>query len=118
MWICLNDGFISAVENTRDLTGNQLVIRARKREHLENIFPKSDVVETLDTDYRFRVFMTKEDFSKVLASRALNINYDNFKNSVKDEKLHDMYEGFWWIGLRYQIDNYGSHPWATSASQT
>jgi hypothetical protein len=34
-----NDGFISAVRDWNDPTGQSLVIRARMREHLENQFP-------------------------------------------------------------------------------
>jgi len=39
MWLMQNDGFISAVRDWNDPTGQSLVIRARMREHLENQFP-------------------------------------------------------------------------------
>lgn len=36
MWICLNDAFVSAVQDRNN--PNRLCVRARKREHLERLF--------------------------------------------------------------------------------
>ena len=100
MWICLNDGFISAVQ-TED-NPNLLKVRARRIEHLKSIFPGHKIQISKGTDYKYRVFVTKDEMEKVMLSRIKNIDYSNFKNSVKDNDLHDLYEGFWFKHYRYQ----------------
>jgi capsular polysaccharide biosynthesis protein len=100
MWICFNDGFVSAVENYFDKT--QLVVRARKYQHLENVFPDVEISTDYDADYRYRVFVSKEVFAATVAKRILEIDYNNFKNSVEDGKLHDLYADFWHLHYQYQ----------------
>ena len=100
MWICLNNAFISAVQDEND--ANMLKIRARNRAHLKALFPKAKIFESSDTDYRFRVFIPRERFATLLAKKAMEINYPNFKDSVRDDKLHDLYASFWTLHWRYQ----------------
>ncbi len=100
MWLCFNDGFISAVKDWNDPTGHSLVVRARSKEDLQNIFPNQKIVESDDSDYQYRVFVKKDELAKIVLNRLMNIDYTNFKNSVQDEELHDMYTAFWWAGLR------------------
>jgi hypothetical protein len=38
----------------------------------------------------------------VLANRVETIDYGNFKDSVSDPKLHNLYEHFWFLHRRYQ----------------
>ena len=98
MWICLNNAFVSAVDD-----GNgDLKIRARNRSHLEMLFPGREIVTTKRTDYAYRVFVTKEEFVKVISDRIASIDYGNFKNSVKDRELHDLYADFWQLHYSYQ----------------
>jgi hypothetical protein len=102
MWVCLNNAFISAVEDYNDPT--ILKIRARKRSHLSVLFPKARIHESTDfkTDYRFRVFVSKEDFAQLVYEKAMAIDYGNFKNSVADDQLHDLYADFWTLHRGYQ----------------
>jgi hypothetical protein len=100
MWVLFNDGFVSAVQNPSDRNG--LVIRARRKEHLENIFPGEPVVVNGGTDYKYRIKVSKKLFADVLANRANDIDYGNFKSSVADDELHDLYAGFWGMHYRYQ----------------
>ena len=99
MWICLNDAFVSVVASDKP---NELKIRARKKEHLRKLFPLAEILTTDRTDYRFRVFVTKELFTKVLINRLEKIDYGNFKNSVKEDALHDLYLDFWMLHRAYQ----------------
>jgi hypothetical protein len=99
MWFCFNDGFISVVES-RD--PSILSVRARRRQHLANIFPGENIIETKHSDYRWRVFVSREKMAKIVSDRVMNINYDNFKDSVEDKGLHDLYAGFWVDHNRYQ----------------
>jgi hypothetical protein len=103
MWICFNDGFVSAVEDTEDNTG--LMVRARRKEHLEAVFPDrvSDIYSVLKSDYAFRIRVSKKDFADIVTNRIMtNLDYPNFKNSVDDSALHDFYSRVWWAGLDLQ----------------
>jgi hypothetical protein len=100
MWICFNDAFISAVESETD--PNILKVRARKREHLETLFPGAKIHTTAKTDYAHRVFVGRKAFARLVVDRIMNIDYDNFKDSVEDNELHDLYADFWTLHYRYQ----------------
>jgi hypothetical protein len=100
MWIAFNDGFISAVQDRKEKDG--LVIRARRREHLERIFPKLEIFTGLGTDYKYRIFIKKTEFATLLAERAGEIDYTNFKSSVEDEDLHRLYNRFWRLHYEFQ----------------
>jgi hypothetical protein len=100
MWICFNDAFISAVESETDPT--VLKVRARKRKHLKTLFPKKEIYSSEDTDYRFRVFVSRKAFARVLLDRVWDIDYTNFKDSVEDKQLHDLYASFWTLHWKYQ----------------
>lgn len=103
MWICFNDGFVSAVEDWNDKS--MLRVRARKREHLE--FLNVPIQQDQGTDYKFRCFINKESFADIVKQRILNIDYGNFKSSVTDQNLHDLYANFWELHYDYQITHYG-----------
>jgi len=100
MWICFNDAFVSAVHNRND--PDRLCVRARRRKHLERLFPDADIIMTPDADYGCRVFTSKTAFAEVVTKRVREIRYDNFKDSVKEAPLHDLYEIFWHLHYRYQ----------------
>lgn len=100
MWLCLNDAFVSAVEDfdNRDT----LVVRARRKEHLKNLLPGYKIIENGGTDYKYRTYVNKKDFSELIKNEILNISYTNFKNSVNDRELHDLYGGFWFQHYKFQ----------------
>lgn len=102
MWFCFNNAFVSAVEH-RD-NPNLLMVRARRSKDLENLFPGKEIIVGGSTDYNYRVIVSKDEFSKLVAERVNNINYDNFKNSVKDEDLKILYHSFWYLHYRMQDD--------------
>jgi hypothetical protein len=101
MWLCFNDGFVSVVahENRPD----RLLVRARRKRDLLNVCGKdADVIKNGGSDYRWRTFIDRKAFASVLAGRIERIRYPNFKNSVKDNDLHDLYVEFWQLHRRYQ----------------
>lgn len=101
MWICLNDGFVSAVQHNDDC--DLLVVRARNRNHLVSIFgADASISESSTSDYRYRVIESKREFAKIVSERIMQIDYGNFKNSVADDDLHDLYADFWTLHWRYQ----------------
>lgn len=100
MWFCFNDGFISAVQHRDD--PETLVVRARRREILDTLFPEQLVVVGGSTDYNYRVFIGKKEFNKIVSKRIQDIDYTNFKNSVEDDELHHLYADFWRLHYDYQ----------------
>ena len=100
MWICLNNGFISAVRDGYDPT--KLKVRARVKKHLQDLFPKHTIITTTDSDYRHRVIVERSEFAGFLAQKALAIDYGNFKDSVADDELHRAYVDMWHAGMNMQ----------------
>lgn len=100
MWICANDGFVSAVQHRND--PDMLMVRARDEQHLFNLFPgREDQVYSVDgSDYGYRIEVSKEYFAEIISERIEDIDYSNFKNSVIDKKLHSFYERVWYVGLQ------------------
>lgn len=102
MWVCMQNGFLSAVEDRYN--EDYLIVRARRRNHLEDNFPEreEDIYTTKDSDYPWRLSLSKKDFAAFVADQVLKIDYGNFKNSVKEKPLHDFYMDVWWEGLFMQ----------------
>jgi hypothetical protein len=100
MWICFNNAFVSAVEAYDDT--DTLVVRARHKDHLPALFPDHSVEVHHDRDYRYRILVSKQEFAEMVQNNIMNINYNNFKDSVDDDNLHDLYADFWRLHYRYQ----------------
>ncbi|HCC58745.1 MAG TPA: hypothetical protein DEQ47_16105 [Solibacterales bacterium] len=81
----------------------RLLVRARRKRDLEKILGKdSEIFEDPAADYRWRCFVGRPDFKKIVDQRIDAIDYPNFKNSVIDEDLHQLYMEFWTLHHRYQ----------------
>lgn len=101
MWLCFNDGFISVVSDKNDPT--KLVVRARRKQDLLAVCGEdAQVVESVGSDYRWRAFLDRKAFAALVATRIERIGYSNFKNSVIDDGLHELYVEFWALHRRYQ----------------
>ena len=98
MWLFTQYGFYSVV-CARDLsrtpatspsgiTKDTLMVRARVRRHLEDLqkrFPElagCEILTTRNTDYRFRLVVSKIDWVQVSDQLAKEIDYGNFKSRV------------------------------------
>ena len=110
MWICLNDGFLSIVQI--DDNPGMLQVRARKRSHLESFLRGSsferNIFRTPDRDYHWRVSLGRSTVVELLERQVLGIDYSNFKASVQDPRLHDMYATWWSDHERYQRREHSS----------
>ncbi|MEO8660739.1 MAG: hypothetical protein ABI693_19875 [Bryobacteraceae bacterium] len=101
MWLCFNDGFVSVVSDKEDHT--RLLVRARRRRDLLNLLGADmELVENARADYRWRAVVDRKVFSALVSARVEAIDYPNFKNSVADRDLHDLYMDFWGLHRRYQ----------------
>jgi hypothetical protein len=107
MWIFLNNAFFSIVENRND--SSELLVRSRIREDLSNTFGLNhEIIEMEDSDYRFRMFLNREYVASVLLENAMNINYDNFKDSIpeEDEDRSYYYTRVWQVMHEWQTEQY------------
>lgn len=93
MWLCLNDAFLSIV--SKDCAPDELLVRARRDGDIEKVFPDAQVEVTLGNDYRCRTRIKRADVAAVLTRRVMDIDYGNFKGSVKDDQLHHAYMDVW-----------------------
>lgn len=91
MWLITDRGFYSVVDKG-DREG-YLCVRARVHGDLENLFKlesfagyAGDVIETDNSDYRFRVYVTREHWIAASADLAGQIDYDNFKSAVEQRQ--------------------------------
>lgn len=108
MWVCLNNSFLSIVENKTNKA--QLLVRARRKGDIEKTFPTVRVFEDAGTDYKFRAFVPRDVVADAMYDAIMNINYGNFKNSVREHDLHDAYADFWGIMYGLQERKANRHP--------
>lgn len=95
MWLCLNNAFLSIVDKAGK--PGHLCVRARRAGDIEKVFPDADVRVTRGNDYLFRADVSRSDVAKALGAMVLGIDYDNFKDSTDDKKLHDAYMRVWHV---------------------
>jgi 23S rRNA A2030 N6-methylase RlmJ len=93
MWICLYDCFLSIV--AKDCAPDELLVRARRPGDIEKIFKGVKVTKYTKSDYLFRAVVKKADVIKAMALEIEDIDYDNFKSAVQDDKLHRAYLDMW-----------------------
>ena len=101
MWFCLTNGFVSVVEDRDD--ASLLLIRARRKKDLVNVLGgNAEIFEDSEAEYRWRSFIGREAFKAIVSRRIDAIDYPNFKDSVVEDELHDLYMEFWRLHRSYQ----------------
>ena len=99
MWIGHNKGWVSIVAH-RDKP-EYLLVRARKSEHITEIWENADVYENENADYRYRADILRQEVARNLGYNIVDIQYTNFKNSVKERKLAGAYHDIWNVMFDY-----------------
>lgn len=99
MWVMTGQGPISIVESRR--TFNELVVRARRAEVLQALFPAAEIREG-GGDYKYKIFVSRPEVAEVLRQAVMDIDYFNFKASVEDRELHALYTRIWDLCRDYQ----------------
>jgi len=104
MWLMTNFGFFSVVQKPGD---ELLTVRTRVKKDLEMLREKyipglGEIIDTPKADYQFRTRVQKEVFAEAMRKVALDISYDNFKNSVvkvqgskRAHIYHDVWSTLW-----------------------
>lgn len=100
MWVSLNNAFLSIVH--KECGPDELLVRARRPGDIEAVFPDAKVTKSTDTDYLFRAVLPRARVAATIAAEVSSIDYANFKNSVRNNKLHDAYAAVWNIMVKLQ----------------
>lgn len=100
MWIMSPRGFVSIVR--KDCPPDHLLVRARRRQDLEALFPGANIIEGAGTDYQFRAAIPEAEVVGVISRELLELDYDNHKNATQDHDLHSAYSAVWSVMARMQ----------------
>lgn len=86
MWIFTQDGFISAVDNGH--VPGKLTVRARDKQSLKLLsdLTEQPINQSTQSDYPYRVYVTREQFANFLLTHVDDLDYPNFKNRVYDTR--------------------------------
>lgn len=99
MWIATNFGWFSAVEDRDD--EKRVYVRSRDLSQMEKLSvyleTKPKITKNISADYRYRIHITKDELKILMSELIDTIDYDNFKNSVKDKRLHQALSDVWYI---------------------
>lgn len=100
MWVCLKNSFLSIVD--KECQPGELLVRARRPGDIEAVFPAAVVKKSTTTDYAYRAVIKRVDVAEAMTAEVMGIRYPNFKNSVRDDALHNAYAAFWNVHARLQ----------------
>ncbi|HDR9165235.1 TPA: hypothetical protein QDB28_005685 [Burkholderia vietnamiensis] len=97
MWLTLSDAFLSIVSIPGD--AEHLKVRARRKGDIERVFKDCSikVERTPGRDYLYRAVIPRALVGLVVSEHVMSINYDNFKNSVRDGRLHTACNRVWHV---------------------
>lgn len=80
------------------------MVRARVKEHIENLqkrFPDLESLEiqySLKYDYQYRIYVPKEIWAKIVSEIVIETDYGNFKSAVGgDGNYHQLLSEVWCI---------------------
>ena len=109
MWIFLNDAFVSIVADRNDRT--RFLVRGRLPGDIECLWPEAEVLEGQGSDYRFRAYLPRASVVKAITNRLRDVDYGNFKGSVRQSRRHDAYFEVWDAMFRAQEAAYDTRPY-------
>jgi len=93
MWVFTRYGFLSiacASKPGGKIDESTVMVRARQRQHLENLqkrFPeselgKAEILDFVGTDYGYRLIISKSAWISILTELAMEQTWSNFKNET------------------------------------
>ena len=94
MWIFLNNAFFSIVRH--GTKPGDLLVRARLEGDIERVFCVAGE-HTPHADYAYRAVVSRDAVAEALSGEIREINYSNFKNSVKEADRHGAYMDVWTV---------------------
>tara|TARA_B110000305_G_scaffold96661_1_gene108988 strand:- start:212 stop:532 length:321 start_codon:yes stop_codon:yes gene_type:complete len=102
MWLFVSGGFVSIVAHRSQPM--HVLVRARHADHIGVLFPDLEPTVLATADYRFRVVVHRTVLQCALSHYVANMEYDNFKASIRNEPYHevclDVWRTMWAYGRR------------------
>jgi len=114
MWLITNFGFFSIVQKSSDEGQGTLTVRSRVKSDLEMLKARylpgmQEISANASHDYKYRAKVSRAELAQALGQIALDIDYDNFKNSVAEQqggtRAH-LYGDVWSTLYRLQSGQY------------
>jgi hypothetical protein len=94
MWIATRASFLSIVRH--DSLPRTLLVRARRRDDIVNIWPEAVVVATPHADYGFRAAISEAAVIEAVTEQINEIGYTtDFKGGIEDPTRHAAYLNAW-----------------------
>lgn len=103
MWIFTPHGFISVVADKDNPKSERVLVRARAKHHLVNLFPECEPFEKIGSDYAWRAWIDRREVSGLMDDLIQGLAYPNFKNEIKDPAYHDACLDVWQAMYGYQL---------------
>lgn len=113
MWLYLQEGFYSIVHKP-PCKKNEILVRARCREDIEKLKGllsdkyefSGKIIESPKADYAYRMIVSREIMAAFMATTAMELDYDNFKDTIpsSDTLRHDAYFDCWEAMYEWQRD--------------
>ena len=106
MWMMTSIGFYSIIERDK-----QIQIRARCEKDLDNLCDlmkiQEDMIYTSQSDYPWRVIISREEWERIFPKFAQLITYGNFKDMIKDtnKKREALYHQVWVLLRRIEQED-------------
>jgi len=102
MWVFSRAGFFSAVQKGSD-KGAEVCVRGRVRADFDRLrdlyFPDmGQVLSKGGTDYPYRIYVSHDQWAKIMESMAQDVDYKNFKGMISGERgyaVADLYSDVW-----------------------
>ena len=117
MWLYTSKSFVSVVAH-KDNPG-LLVVRARIKDDILELFPFAVVTHTTTTDYPYRANLKRSEVAAVVSQYIADINYYNFKSSVPkdDYKRSKVYSTVWGASMDLEdLKRTGYYPFSLVGS--
>ncbi len=87
---------------SKDCKPDELLVRARVAGQIEAVFPDAVVRKTHGTDYLYRAAIKRVDICAAMSNMVMNLDYDNFKGSIRDRSHEHAAHGVWDVMAKTQ----------------
>lgn len=93
MWLFSQNGMFSIVADSH--SDEHLIVRSRVKGDIEKYWPYAVVERRDDADYLYRAPVPKAAVAEVVAAMVNDINYGNFKDSIRERRRVPFYLRVW-----------------------
>jgi hypothetical protein len=88
-------GLVSVVRKHEFFTDAACFLVRSSNEGAIANFTDEPIIENSSADYRYRAFLTSEEFDIFLLRAKNSIDYENFKDSISDDNVHKLVYETW-----------------------